>query len=833
MEKKKIMLFLKLYFTLWYSNNLKINRIMLLNYLKTALRNIKRNALFSFIAILGLALGMAACLLILHYVNFERSYDRFYKNSERIYRLRYERTSDLGQKVQFASCCPPAVDVIRGSYPEVEEIARIFRYRAVVSPKDQDIQFREERMYFAESEFFNIFDLTFAEGNPSDKMRKANNAFMSQSTAIKYFGKQDPVGQTITVDGKTDYTVTGIFQDVPSNSHLKFDILLSYQNLFSIYGPEVLQSWGHTGFFTYIRFRPDANPASFEKKMEKLVETHANEMMSFYKVKIELKMQPLTDIHLTSHFMQEYEINGNKSSIDILLIVAVFIIFMAWINYVNLSTSRSLTRAKEVGMRKIVGASQRQLIAQFFCETFLIFTLAITLALILLIEFLPLFSRVTGTPLVDDLWKTSWFWITLLSLLLASVFLSGSYPVVALSAYKPVAVIRGELGTTPRGMNLRKSLVVFQFGMALVLITSTFSIYNQIDYMKNQKLGFDIEQIFVISTPRVRYEALKESFTTFKEELLKQPNIQKVCVVSEVPGRQIIWDNGGIHRAGADKSQGKNYQIVGVDYDFVDVFDLDILQGRNFSKEFLSDKDALILNETAVKWMGFNSIEEAIGKEVDYWGELYPIIGVLADYHQQSLKEAFEPHIYRFFPYGRPPWGRFAIKIGSQNIEKSVQLVKEYYAKFFPGNPFEFFFLDDYFNQQYKSDELLGRVVGLFSFLAIFVTCLGIFGMSAFMAIQRTKEIGIRKVLGATTDSILKLLIKKFLLLIGISLIISWPLAYWGIQQWLNAFAYRMPWSVFLFLVPLVIVSAVTIVTVSSNILKAALANPVDSIKHE
>ncbi|MGB6866716.1 MAG: ABC transporter permease, partial [Candidatus Aminicenantaceae bacterium] len=505
----------------------------------------------------------------------------------------------LGQKVQFASCCPPAADVIRGSYPEVEEIARIFRYRAVVSPKDQDIQFREERMYFAEPEFFYIFDLTFAEGNPSERLRSANKAFMSQTTARKYFGEIDPVGQTITVDGKTDYTVTGIFKDVPSNSHLKFDILLSYQNLFSIYGSEVLQSWGHTGFFTYIRFRPDADPVSFEKKMEKLVETHANEMMSFYKVKIELKMQPITDIHLTSHFMQEYEINGNKSSIHILLIVAVFIIFMAWINYVNLSTSRSLTRAKEVGLRKVVGASRRQLIAQFFCETFLTCTLAITLAVILIIEFLPSFSRVTGTPLVGDLWKTSWFWFTLLGLFLASVFLSGFYPVVALSTYKPAAVIKGELGTTPKGMSLRKSLVVFQFVIALVLITSTFCIYKQIDYMKNQKLGFDMDQIFVTNTPRVQDESLKESFTTFKEELLRQPQIKKICVVSEVPGRQIMWDNGGIHKSGADKSQGKNYQIVGVDYDFVDVFDLNILQGRNFSKEFPADKDALILNETA------------------------------------------------------------------------------------------------------------------------------------------------------------------------------------------------------------------------------------------
>jgi putative ABC transport system permease protein len=369
--------------------------------------------------------------------------------------------------------------------------------------------------------------------------------------------------------------------------------------------------------------------------------------------------------------------------------------------------------------------------------------------------------------------------------------------------------------------------------MALVLITSTFAIYNQIGFMKNQKLGFDIEQVLVINTPRVRYEAFKASFPTFKEELLKQSQIQKVCVVTEVPGRQIIWDNGGIHKAGEDKSQGKNYQIVGVDYDFIDVFDLEILLGRNFSKEFPADKNALLLNETAVAWMGFNSIKEAIGREVDYWGEIYPIIGVLENYHQQSLKEDFEPHIYRLFPYGRPPWGRFAVKLSTQNIKESVQLVKQNYESFFPGNPFEFFFLDDYFNEQYKSEELLGRVIGLFSLLAVFVTCLGIFGMSAFMAIQRTKEIGIRKVLGATTGSILQLLMKEFLVLIGFSLLIAWPIAYWGIQEWLNTFAYRMPWNGFLFVMPLFIVFAVTALTVCANILKAALTNPADSIKHE
>ena len=806
---------------------------MLLNYLKTALRNLKRTALFSSIAILGLAVGMAACLLILHYVNFEKSYDRYHTDSDRIYRLRYERTTEEGQKVQFASCCPPAVDIIRSAYPEVEIIARIFRYRAVVSRKEQNIHFTEERMYFAEPDFFQIFDIAFIKGNPLDGIRSANNAFISRSTAVKYFGDEDPMGKTFSVDGKVNYAVAGIFEDVPLNSHLKFDILLSYQNLLSIFPPEVRQSWGYTGYYTYLRLKPDADPLAFEKKMPDLVKTHAAELMSYYKVMIELKMQPLTDIHLTSHFMQEYEINGSRTSVNILMIVAVFIIFMAWINYVNLSTSRSLTRAREVGLRKVVGASRVQLIAQFFYETVVVYTIALLLALLLINVFLPYFSQITGTPVGDSLWKTYWFWLSLFALFLAGILFSGSYPVAALSAYRPVVVLRGDLGSKPKGMNLRKILVVFQFVIALVLISATFSVYCQIVYMKNQDLGFDMEQTMVVSIPRIRDRTFRESVASFKEELLRQSQIKKLCVVTEVPGRQIIWDNGGIRRAGEDTAKGKNYQIVGVDYDFVDVFNLDIVEGRNFSRDFPADKDALILNETAVKTMGFNSNEEAIGELVDYWGELYPIIGVMADYHQQSLKMAFEPHLFRLYPYGRPPWGLFAIKVDARNVKETISLIGQFYEQFFPGNPFEFFFLDDYFNQQYKGDELIGKVIGIFSFLAVFVTCLGIFGMSSFMAIQRHREIGIRKVLGASTGSILRLLIKDFMVLMGISLFIAWPLAFWGIQQWLNAFAYRMSWSFLLFLIPLVIVFTITTVTVSANIIKAALANPVDSIRQE
>ncbi|MCJ7581858.1 MAG: ABC transporter permease [Candidatus Aminicenantes bacterium] len=806
---------------------------MLYNYFKTAVRVLRRNALFSMIDILGLAVGMSACLLILFYVNYEKKFDEFHRDKNRIYRLRYDRTSEEGQIVQFASCCPPAADALRGVFPELEGIGRIFRYRAIVSLNNQNIRFTEERMYFAEPEFIDIFDFKFLEGDPANGLRSANAAFFSESTAVKYFGNEDPVGKIFTIDGKTDYTVVGVFEDIPSNSHLKFDILLSYQNLTSLYGPDVLESWGHTGFYTYLKLKSGADPNKFENNLASLVNTHAGELMSYYKVLIELKMQPLTEIHLTSHFMQEYEINGNRESVNILLIVAFFIIFMAWINYINLSTSRSLTRARSVGLRKILGAFRRHLVAQFFLETTLLFLLAGLLACVLINVFLPLFVRITGMPPGITIWDSPRFWISLGALFLSGVLFSGYYPVMALAVFKPQVALKDNLVQKPTGLHMRKFLVGFQFVIALVLMTATLSVFKQIKYMKSGNLGFDIDQIMVVDTPRIQDESFRSSLGLFKEELLKHSNIKKLCVVTEVPGRQIYWDAGAIRRAGEDVGKGKNYQIVGIDYDFIDVFSLNLLYGRNFSKDFPADESSLILNESAVKWMGFTSNEDAIGQSVDYWGEIFTVIGVLEDYHQQFLKQQFEPHLYRLLPYGRGERGRFAIKTGSPDDQNIIQMVGQSYEKLFPGNPFEYFFLEDYYNMQYKADELLGKVIGIFSFLSILVTSLGIFAMSFLMSLQRTREFGIRKILGATPGSLSIILVKEFLVIIGVSFLVSTPLAFWAVSQWLNAFANRMSWNVWLFLYPLILVSAVTLITMSFNILKVARVNPITTIKHE
>jgi putative ABC transport system permease protein len=478
---------------------------MFKNYLKITFRTLQKTKLFSAINIFGLSIGITACLLILHYVNFEQSYDKFHDQIDQIYRLRYERTSEDGSAVRFASCTPPAGGLIRERFPEVDILARIFRYRGVIV-SFEDIKFTEERVFHAEPQFLDIFDFKFLEGDPQKALGSVNNALISQSIAKKYFGERDPIGKIIKVDQKTTYQVSGIFQDVPKNSHLKFDILLSFENFAKSSGPEYMENWGHTGMFTYVILKPDADITEFKNKVDDLVEAEFGEALKYYNMVMELPLQPLKDIHLNSHFMQEHEVNGDRDAVNFLIIIALFIIVIAWVNYINLSTARSLTRAKEVGLRKTVGGSRKQLMVQFLFETLFINLISLGVALVLLRFTLPWFSQLTGIPLSFPFWAQSWVWVVIPTLFFTGIILSGLYPVIALSSFKPIDTLRGKIGTSVKGISLRKSLVVFQYVIALTLITGTLTVFNQIKYMKNQDLGFDIEQTLVVKAPRVKDE---------------------------------------------------------------------------------------------------------------------------------------------------------------------------------------------------------------------------------------------------------------------------------------------------------------------------------------
>jgi len=804
---------------------------MLRNYLVVAFRSLRRTTSASVINILGLAVGMAACLLILHYVTFETSYDNFHKNSDRIYRLRYERTDGSGLSVKFASCCPPAAARIRDKYPEVEKIGRLLNTRGSISRGET--VFLEERIFYAEPDVFDVLKFEFTEGDPLTALSQPGNAFLSQTMARKYFGNENPVGQTISYDKRTDYKVAGVFKDIPANSHLKFDILLPWENMAASAGPEYTEEWGHTGSYTYLRTAPGVDPLAFEGKLQELVQAECT-WLKEYNMTIDLKMQPLADIHLTSHYMQEYEANGNRQSVDYLLIIAAFIMVMAWVNFVNLSTAGATARAKEVGLRKVVGASRRQLAVQFFFELAVTNLLAGLCAVVFLALSLPYFNHLIGLQSGYYPWLQGWFWLTFGGMLIVGVFLSGLYPVVVLSSFEPITVMKGFLARAAHGFNLRKVLVVIQFAVAAGLIVATITVFRQISFMRSQDVGFAMDQTLVVRMPRVRDAAsYGSSFESLKETLLQQSGIAKVCHVTEVPGRQIYWDNGGIYRVGQDPTEGKNYQIIGVDYDFADVLELKFVAGRNFSRDFPADGKALVLSETAVRQMGFKDATSAIGEQVNYWDEIFPIIGVVKDHHQQSLKVAYEPHMFRFMPYGRGSMGMITIRLHNGDTRETVDKVRQLYTEFFPGNSFDYFFLDDYYYQQYAADVLFGRVYGLFTLLAVVIIVLGIYGLSSYSVTRLTKEIGIRKVLGATVTGIVGLLTWEFIVLIAIANVIAWPVAYYLMSGWLENFANRTSVGVVTFILAIAATLIVALLTVSFQVIRAARANPVKAIRYE
>ncbi len=804
---------------------------MLKNYFKIALRNIVKNKTYSIINILGLAVGTAASLLILHYVYFEKSYDKFQPDSERVYRLRYERISENGEAVRFASSCPPAALRIRENLDEVENIARIFRYKASVSHDEK--KFFEERIFFTEKNFLDILQFKFLEGNPNNGLNEPGNGFVSRSIALKYYGSENVVGKTFSIDKKHEFQIVGVFVDVPQNSHLKFDFLLPWENLLTIVGRDYDEAWGHSGSFTYLKVRPGVVQSSLQAKIDKLVDDELGEALKEYKMELLLPLQSLQEIHLNSHFMQEYEANGDESSINLLVIIALFIIVMAWVNYINLSTARSLTRAKEVGLRKVVGASRRQLITQFFIETFILNILAMLFTIGMVELFNSLFSLMTNIPTEFVIWDQQWVWIAIPTFLIVGIFLAGLYPVLIITSFKPIKILRGKFSSSTHGTIIRKGLVGFQFVLAFALITATVTISKQISFMRNQDTGFEMDQVLVVKGPRVRDERHASINESYKQEILQNSNVNKICVATEMPGRQIYWDAGAIFRKGEDPSAGKNYQIVGIDYDYVELFDLEVLHGRNFSRDFTNEEKSLILNETAVEWMGFEDSKNAVGAEVSYWGEIFTIVGILKDFHQQSLKEDFEPHIYRFLPTGRDVRSAYAIKLNINEARSTVTEIQNNWNKFFPGNPYEFFFLDEYFNQQYNSDELFGKVFGVFSVLAIFITALGIFGLSSFSAEQRTKEVGIRKVLGASVLDVVYLLIKDFALILLISFLVSVPVLIYALNIWLADFSVRIPINISIFILPIILVSTITLFTVNYQTLKAAYVNPVNSLRDE
>ena len=812
---------------------------MLKNYFKIAWRNIIRQKAYSAINIVGLAIGIAACLLILQYVSFELSYENFHANKDRIYRVRQDRYDNGRLSTQWAAGAYAVGNSFKEAIPEIEDYVKLVQQsEAVAHINNQPIKF--DKVFFASGSFFSIFTYPLVSGDAKKALVEPFTAALSESTARTLFGHTNVVGKTLELNRRSNYKITAVYKDPPVNTQLRPKILLSYPTFVKRQGPDnnPETAWLWDGCLTYVLLREGAVPATVEAKFRPIVEKqvaaelkkHGMELQKD-KVAVTYLLQPLRDIHLYSHYMMEPEPNGDGKTTYLLLGIAFFIAVIAWINYINLATARAVSRAREVGIRKAIGSRRLQLIGQFLSESALLNVLAFVLALIIVLLAIPGFNQLSGQQLSFSLFQKSSFWLGLGALFITGIFFSGLYPAFVLSGFKPIEVLKGKMTATGQGAILRKGLVVFQFAASLFLLIGTLAVYKQIKYMREQSLGINIDQTLVVRPPIVGIDSTYlDKMTAFKEELKENRSIHAVTISSSIPGEAVGWNAGGIKLVGTDGSTQNQYRIIGVDYDFLQTYGIKLAAGRLFSKDFGTDDHAVIFNKRGLQQLGFNKPQEALGKKIDFWGDQYTIVGVTENFHQQSLREAYEPLIFRLIPDIR---GYLSVKTSALDARQTIQNVKAHWNIFFPGNTFEYFFLDDHFNDQYKADKRFGQVFGLFTTLAILVACLGLFGLASFTTIQRTKEIGIRKVLGASVSGILKLLFREFTLLLFIAFFIAVPVAWLTIKNWLQGYAFRIDLHWSYFLLPFMAIIAIAVLTVSFQSIKAALANPVKSLRTE
>ncbi|OEK02729.1 ABC transporter permease [Roseivirga sp. 4D4] len=807
---------------------------MLYSYFRTAFRSLLKNKAFSFLNIIGLALGMACCMVIFQYVTFEKSYDKFHSNYENIYRVQYNYFQNGNNIFECAAAVPAVGPEMKNNFPEVLEFSRAFPVSGLIT--QEDVTFREEKLQIVTPSWLTMFDWKMVEGDPETALEGPKKAVLSQRAAKKYFGDESPIGKTIKWSSQwlnIEFMVTGIFEDVPDNSHIKFDILLSFQTLVDATDGDAETNWGWYDFNTYVALADGTDPIAFNKKFDAHLNEIKGEEYANGNRRQEFPLQALTDIHLQSDLLQESEPeeNGDAQSVYFLGILAIFILVIAWVNYINLASAKSMERAKEVGVRKVMGAFKRNLIFQFIIESILINFVAALISVGLVALSLPYFNDLTGSPLTLGLIFNSGTWAIVIGVFFLGAFLSSLYPAFVLSSFRPIAVLKGKMTTSHKGIFLRKGLVTFQFLASVFLIAGTLIVYKQLQFLKNQDLGFDMQETLVLQGPGIlEVDSLFGNYLgSFKNEVLKLPNVTEFSSSSNVPGDEIFWTNGA-KRAEEPNSEFKTIYNVGVDYTYFPAYDIDVIAGRNYDKTFPTDADAAIMNEAGIKFLGFASAEEAVGQKITHNGQEKMIVGVVDNYNQMSLKNTVSPILFNLIPNNR---SYLTVKFSGGSGREVLSGLEPSWNAFFPGNPIDYFYLDTFFNRQYEKEDQFGKVFIIFSVLAIIVSCLGLFGLSAFSALQRTKEIGVRKVLGASVSNILLLLSREYFLLILLAVVIGTPITYFVMDGWLNNFAYRTDIGAVVFAVSAVIVLSVALLTVSYQTIKSARMNPSNTLRYE
>ncbi|MBS1543715.1 MAG: ABC transporter permease [Bacteroidetes bacterium] len=807
---------------------------MIRNYFIIALRSFLRHKSYTLLNVLGLSLGMIASILILQYVKYEKSYDTFHSKARDIYRIQYNQWQNGKLRFECAAAVPAVGPALKNNFPEVKRFTRLVPVSGIMSynsPVHGVVSFREEKMQVADSSVFDVFDIHLISGDKLQCLAGANKVILSERAVKRYFANEDPMGKTLDWDGNRKFEVTGVFQDIPENSHIKFDFIFSYYTLVLLAGHDAETNWGWYDFNTYVLLEPDADYNSLQAKWNDWLAKDRESEWKKYGGKQEFILQPLLDIHLGKELLQESQPDerGSRDSVYALTAIAFFILIIAWVNYVNLATAKSLERANEVGVRKVMGAQQNQLMRQFLSEALLVNLMAAVISVIAVILLWPAFSSISGREIpLSYLWQPD-FWTLVIILLLVGSLLAGFYPAVVLSGFKPVSVLKGKFIHQSTGNYMRKGLVVFQFASSMVLIIGSAIVYQQLSFMRNQDLGVNINKTIVLKGPGVGSDSLfRKSMETLKAEALNIPGVKSVTGSSNVPGDEIFWA-GGIRKLTDNSDKNISGYIVGMDHDYVNGFGLHIVEGRNFDPTSKGNRQ-VILNRAMVTALDFKSPESAIGQKVIQNRDTLEVIGVLENYHQMSVKQLVTPLVYRYTPQG----ARFiSFKTETHDYQRILTGLEELYKNHFPGNPFDYFFLDQFFERQYESDQRFGQIFAGFTLLTIFVACLGLFGLASFMTVQRTKEIGIRKALGSSSSEVMLLLSKGFIQLVLIANVIAWPIAYFLMDRWLTAYPYRVSINPLLFVGAALGVIAIAFVSVGLQTFKAAQLNPAKTLRTE
>ena len=802
---------------------------MLKNYMKITFRNVNRQKIYALINVLGLAIGMSAAMMILLWVRDEHIYDRFHANADRIYRA--YQVFHYGDYHLEQTQSPAVLAVkLREECPEVEMVTRVRGYRDEYLVTAGDRKFNERGLGIADEYFFQLFSFPLLAGDRSTILSEPNTVAISEKAAMKYFGSSDAVGRVLTIF-EEDFKVTGVFKNMPHQSHFHMDVL------FSLVSVERYQrvEWGMNVFKTYVLLRKGGSVESLEAKLTDLVKYHMFNSPEQYESVIEkgnytkFPLQRLTDIHLDSHLLWEFETNGNRTYVHFFTIIAVFILLIAAVNYMNLSTARSAGRAREVGIRKTVGSTRASLAHRFLTESILTSLLALVLSLGALHALMPFFRNLVGKPWLQIPYVAHPFLLVPLIILAVMIgIFAGVYPALFLASFKPVAVLSGRQSHGMRRSRLRNGLVVFQFLLSILLLASTLIVKSQMDFIQSRNLGYEQEQVVVLQT----YEALGEKLSVLKDALITNPSVVSVSASSSVPGTG--FTNIGMGLEGSNTSRGTNLYLT--DADFLETMEMEMAEGRFFEESITADGQAVVLNESMAREL---AEENLLGKRMMIWvggegQEPFHIIGIVKDFHYESFHEPVKPMVMIKL-YGTCPWleSYVSIRIRTADIRGVLAFLRETWEEVLPTTPFEYSFLDSIYADQYQNEVRTSRVFTIFTVFALFVASLGLLGLASFAAEQRKKEISIRKALGADTIRIIVMLSKDFQKLILIANLVAWPLAYFLMKQWLQSFSYRTNIGLWIFAVSGLLAFLIAILAVLYHSLKAATANPVDSLKYE